>query len=125
MREKDDAEGVCAILEVCLRSNFAGIESFRLYSETYYGTKDRIRHYVEEGRFHRLKPLISLCEAEAVIVEASLEYLRKTQAMSWEEKAKAFRYFTKNNGTTALCLSGGASFGYYVSLHVQATLKIH
>lgn len=96
MREKDDAEGVCAILEVCLRSNFAGIESSRLYSETHFGTKDRIKRYIEE-------------------VEHSLEYLRKTQQLSWEDKAKAFRYFTRNNGTTALCLSGGASFGYYVS----------
>lgn len=49
MRQRGDAEGVSAILEVCLRSNFAGIESFRLYSETYFGTKDRIRDYIEEG----------------------------------------------------------------------------
>ena len=49
MREADDAEGVSAVLEVCLRSNFAGMESSRMYSETYYGTKDRIRAYIEEG----------------------------------------------------------------------------
>lgn len=49
MREAGDVEGVSAILEVCLRSNFAGIENPRLYSETYYGTKDRICEYIEEG----------------------------------------------------------------------------
>lgn len=50
MRETGDVEGVSAILEVCLRSNFAGIENPRLYSETYYGTKDRIVEYIEEGK---------------------------------------------------------------------------
>lgn len=50
MRESGDAEGVSAILEVCLRSNFAGIENPRLYSETYYGTKDRICEYIAEGK---------------------------------------------------------------------------
>jgi hypothetical protein len=45
----DDVEGVRSILEICLRSNFAGTESFRLYSETYYGTKQLIEDYVDEG----------------------------------------------------------------------------
>lgn len=53
MREAGDVEGVSAILEVCLRSNFAGIENPRLYSETYYGTKDRICEYIEEGELSR------------------------------------------------------------------------
>jgi hypothetical protein len=50
MRESGDVEGVSAILEVCLRSNFAGIENPRLYSETYFGTKDRIVEYIAEGK---------------------------------------------------------------------------
>jgi hypothetical protein len=50
LREKDDVEGVRAVLEVALRSNFAGVESFRLYSETFYGTKELIENYVEEGK---------------------------------------------------------------------------
>ena len=32
--------------------------------------------------------------------------------MSIEEKARFFRYSAKNLGASALCLSGGASFGY-------------
>lgn len=32
LREKEDVEGVCAVLHAALRSNFAGVESFRLYS---------------------------------------------------------------------------------------------
>lgn len=49
LRERDDVEGVRAVLEVALRSNFAGVESFHLYSETFYGTKDLIEEYVDEG----------------------------------------------------------------------------
>lgn len=30
------------LLEVCLRDNFAGTQSARLYAETFYGTKDAI-----------------------------------------------------------------------------------
>lgn len=51
MREKDDVEGVRTILEVALRSNFAGVESFRLYSETFYGTKELVEEYVDEGLY--------------------------------------------------------------------------
>lgn len=32
-REKNDARGVLGVLEVCVRANFAGTESARLYSE--------------------------------------------------------------------------------------------
>lgn len=48
-------------------------------------------------------------------VERSIEYIRKTNEIPVDEKVKLFRYITKNNGATALCLSGGASFGYYAS----------
>jgi hypothetical protein len=38
-REQDDAENLLDVLDLCIRNNFAGIESFRLYSETFWGTK--------------------------------------------------------------------------------------
>lgn len=37
------------MLEICLRSNFAGTESFRLYSETFVGTKGLVQEWVDEG----------------------------------------------------------------------------
>lgn len=43
MRTNGDVEGVRAVLEVALRSNFAGVESSHLYSETFYGTKDLVQ----------------------------------------------------------------------------------
>mgnify|MGYP001565870328 CR=1 FL=1 len=49
LRDKDDVDGVRAVLEVCLRSNFGGTESVRLYSETFYGTKELVEEYCDEG----------------------------------------------------------------------------
>ncbi|GAA6031322.1 hypothetical protein JCM8097_005602 [Rhodosporidiobolus ruineniae] len=105
LRNKDDAEGVAAVLHAAVRSNFAGTESFRLYSETYYGTKELVQDYVDE---------VSRC----------LEYIRNTppSAIPLDEKADFFRSVAKNLGASALCLSGGASFGYYHFGVVRALL---
>ncbi|PLW25342.1 hypothetical protein PCANC_24943 [Puccinia coronata f. sp. avenae] len=93
-RLADDAEGVKEVLEVCLRSNFAGIESLRLHSQTYLGTKTLIENYVDE-------------------VEKCIIYLRETPLISPQEKTGFFRRTAKSLGTSALCLSGGGTFGYY------------
>lgn len=37
------------LVELCVKSNFGGIESFRLYSQTYYGTKENVQDFIEEG----------------------------------------------------------------------------
>ncbi|KAI5476279.1 patatin-like phospholipase domain containing protein [Pseudohyphozyma bogoriensis] len=102
LREKDDYEGVRTVLEVALRSNFAGVESFRLYSETFYGTKELVEDYVAR----------------------SVEFMREapTSVLSLDEKSRFFRRTAKNLGATALCLSGGASFGYYHFGVVRALL---
>ncbi|BGO93196.1 hypothetical protein NBRC10512_007551 [Rhodotorula toruloides] len=96
LRTRDDAEGVCAVLHTCVRNNFAGVESFRLYSESYYGTKELVQEFIDE-------------------VTRSLEYIRQVppSLLPVEEKADFFRSVAKNLGASALCLSGGASFGYY------------
>lgn len=38
------------LVELCVKSNFGGIESFRLYSQTYYGTKEKVQEFIKEGR---------------------------------------------------------------------------
>ncbi|CAE6507420.1 unnamed protein product [Rhizoctonia solani] len=93
-RAKDDARGVLGVLEVCIRANFAGIESTRIYSETFLGTKNLLESYLDE-------------------VVSALAYIRETSQLSPEEKRRFFRSANKNLGASALCLSGGASFGYY------------
>lgn len=94
LRERNDARGVLGVLETCMRSNFAGVESARLYSETFYGTKDLLESYISEQ-------------------EKALGYIRETQLLSTDEKRRFFKSANTNLGLTALCLSGGASFGYY------------
>lgn len=37
------------LLEACIKSNFGGIESPRLYSQTYHGTKTLLQDFYAEG----------------------------------------------------------------------------
>ncbi|KAH7929478.1 patatin-domain-containing protein [Leucogyrophana mollusca] len=94
LREKNDVRGVLGVLETCIRTNFAGVESSRLYSETFLGTKDLIESYHSEQ-------------------EKALQFIRDSSELSNEEKKRFFKSASTNLGTSALCLSGGASFGYY------------
>ncbi|KAF9515224.1 hypothetical protein BS47DRAFT_1316199 [Hydnum rufescens UP504] len=94
LREKNDAHGLLGVLEVCVRDNFAGIESARLYSETFINTKDSIESYLNE-------------------VESALSYIRTSPDISLEEKRRFYRNANRNIGSSALCFSGGASFGFY------------
>jgi predicted acylesterase/phospholipase RssA len=83
-----------ALLEACIKNNFVGLESPRLYSETYYGTKDLVQSFTNR-------------------VEKGLQTILDSQHISQEEKGAFFRHLELNYGRTALCLSGGATFAYY------------
>ncbi|KAF8812471.1 hypothetical protein BYT27DRAFT_7159930 [Phlegmacium glaucopus] len=93
LRENNNVRGCLGVLETCMRSNFAAVESPRLYSETFLGTKDLIEAYFDE-------------------LEKALEFIRETPVLSVEEKKRFFKSANTNLGISALCLSGGASFGY-------------
>ncbi|KAK4574386.1 hypothetical protein LTR86_002148 [Recurvomyces mirabilis] len=82
------------LAEACVKNNFGGTENTRLYSETYYGTKDLVQDYVEE-------------------VATSLKFLLNSQQLTLEDKRALAKHLSTNFGRTALCLSGGASFAYY------------
>lgn len=82
------------LVEACVKNNFVGFENPRLYSETYYGTKELVQSFVDE-------------------VEASLSLLNKTQQLDTESKRALFKHLHTNYGRSALCLSGGATFAYY------------
>ena len=62
-------------------------------AQTFYGTKDLIEDYINEE-------------------EKALEFVRESPDLSNEEKRRFFKGVNTNLGTSALCLSGGASFGY-------------
>ncbi|SNX82398.1 related to TGL5 - triacylglycerol lipase [Melanopsichium pennsylvanicum] len=102
-RERNDAENLLGVLDLCLRNNFAGTENFRLYSETYFGTKYLVESYLAE-------------------IETALAYIENTDKVSLETKRSFYRTVSKNLGRSALCLSGGASFGYYHIGVVRALL---
>ena len=90
-RPVDDLSG---LLENCVKHNFAGFENPRLYSETYYGTKNLVQQYVDE-------------------VSASLKFVFSSAQLTTEEKRNLSKHLGTNLGRTALCLSGGAGFAYY------------
>lgn len=42
-------EALRALLVACVKNNFVGVENPRLYSQTYYGTKNLVQNHVDEG----------------------------------------------------------------------------
>ncbi|KAH8738110.1 acyl transferase/acyl hydrolase/lysophospholipase [Ilyonectria robusta] len=92
-----------ALTEACVKNNFVGVENSRLYSQTYYGTKNLVQNFLDE-------------------VERSLKFLIKTPQLEMEQKRVLFKHVYANYGRTALCLSGGAAFAYYHAGVVKALL---
>ncbi|WFD45346.1 hypothetical protein MPSI1_004028 [Malassezia psittaci] len=101
-REKEDVNALIGVLNLCLKNNFAGIENFSLYSQSFHGTKHLVEQYYQE-------------------VERALYYLEKS-SLDPQVKRTFYRVAAKNFGRTALCLSGGASFAYYHFGVVKALL---
>ncbi|KNZ63082.1 hypothetical protein VP01_1190g2 [Puccinia sorghi] len=124
-RLSNDAEALKGVLEVCLRANFAGIESTRLYSQTHLGTKTLIENYVDEGRFWKPFGAPTFVALTCPPIEKSLIYLRETSHISPQEKTIFFRRVAKSLGTTALCLSGGATFGYCKQVSENLILRLN
>ncbi len=96
-------EELQTLLENCIKNNFVGVENQRLYSETYYGTKDLVQDFVEQ-------------------VQQSLKTISESAKIPNEEKQLFFKHLDTNYGRTALCLSGGATFAYYHFGVVKALL---
>ncbi|KAH8894847.1 Arf-domain-containing protein [Thozetella sp. PMI_491] len=97
-------EDLKGLIEACVKNNFVGVENPRLYSQTYYGTKNLVQNWVDE-------------------VERSLRFLKNTSQLSLEEKRVLFKGIHANYGRTALCLSGGATMAYYHFGVVKALLE--
>ena len=78
------------LLTAC-KNNLGGVENELLYSHTYVGTKQAVQDYVDH-------------------VVAAIDTLAHVE---FDNKAAFVRRLGKSYGRTALCLSGGAAFGYY------------
>ncbi|KFY10271.1 hypothetical protein V492_05090 [Pseudogymnoascus sp. VKM F-4246] len=96
-------EELKTLVQACVKNNFVGVESNRLYSQTYFGTKNLVQEFVDE-------------------VEKGVKTLSQTKQLTQEEKRAIFKHMYTNVGRTALCLSGGASFAYYHFGVVKALL---
>ncbi|KEQ82200.1 FabD/lysophospholipase-like protein [Aureobasidium pullulans EXF-150] len=90
-RAVDELRG---LVEACVKNNFAGFENPRLYSETYYGTKNLVQDFIDEA---------SDC----------IKVLLDSDLLTLEDKRAMVKHLSTNFGRTALCLSGGATFAYY------------
>ncbi|KAI0200496.1 lipase [Astrocystis sublimbata] len=101
---KQAVETLKALTEACVKNNFVGVENPRLYSQTYYGTKNLVQHFIDE-------------------VERSTRFLMNSRQLPLDEKRALFKRMHANYGRTALCLSGGASFAYYHFGVVKALLE--
>jgi hypothetical protein len=49
--KKKAIDDLKVLVEACVKSNFVGVENSRLYSQTYYGTKNLVQQFVDEGSF--------------------------------------------------------------------------
>ncbi|KAF8863735.1 patatin-domain-containing protein [Acephala macrosclerotiorum] len=92
-----------SLIEACVKNNFVGVENSRLYSQTYYGTKNLVQDFIDE-------------------IERGVTTLVNSKQLEAEEKRTLFKRMHTNFGRTALCLSGGASFAYYHFGVVKALL---
>lgn len=45
-------EDLKALIEACVKNNFVGVENARLYSQTYYGTKNLVQEFIDEGTYN-------------------------------------------------------------------------
>ncbi|OBT44257.1 hypothetical protein VE00_05427 [Pseudogymnoascus sp. WSF 3629] len=98
-------EELKTLVQACVKNNFVGVESNRLYSQTYFGTKNLVQEFIDE-------------------VEKGVQTLSRTKQLTQEEKRVIFKQMYTNVGRTALCLSGGASFAYYHFGVVKALLDV-
>eukprot|EP00158_Paraphelidium_tribonemae_P004879 Partr_v1_DN27029_c0_g1_i1_m29364 putative patatin-like phospholipase domain-containing protein len=92
------------LLDGAVKSNLGGIENLQLYSHTFYGTKQIVEEYVDE-------------------VSQSLKAVAESSLMNNDEKFRFFRKASKAYGKSALCLSGGATFGYFHLGVIKALLE--
>ncbi|OTA33853.1 Patatin-like phospholipase domain-containing protein, partial [Hortaea werneckii EXF-2000] len=72
-------EDLRSLAEACVKNNFAGFENPRLYSETYYGTKNLVQDYVDE-------------------VSTTLKFLLSSHQLSQERSAPLSKHLSTNFG---------------------------
>ena len=62
-----------ALIEACVKNNFVGVENARLYSQTYYGTKNLVQNFVDEGEFESDEGTMGVWGWEHLLTQGSRE----------------------------------------------------
>ena len=160
-RERKDARALLGVLETCMRTNFAGIESSRsvCYLESssqlilIHNIPDSTARFAKiiashlivlirplpdflwnKGSYREYVNLADTCDyyidddtsclAYLSELEKAMAYIRDSSELTLEEKKRFFKSSNTNLGSTALCLSGGATFGYCMSSHTLFQMKL-
>ncbi|KAI9226923.1 MAG: lipase [Piptocephalis tieghemiana] len=89
-----------------VKDNVGGIESKRLYSQAYYGTKDLVQSFLH----HTIQAVRVIGDLDPPPPSLAPS---PTSPEELEERRDLLRKVDRHFGRTALCLSGGAAFGYY------------
>ena len=92
--KRDSTLDLMKILKSAVRPNVGNIENEHLYSHSFVGTKLPIEEY-----YHQLIK--------------SLEFVADSNVITNAEKVSFYKSLRDVYGKSALCLSGGASMGYY------------
>ena len=92
------------VVELSTKPNLGGIENENLYSRCHVGTKNLIQTFYDSTR----DAIQILHKSRAISVQKQMSEL-ETPA-SWHEFIESCQ---STYGRSSLCLSGGASFGYY------------
>ncbi len=82
------------LLSSACKQDLGGCENELLYSRTFTGTKITVEAYLDQ-------------------VLESLEYIYDSAHLTSEEKASFFKHVSVMHGRTSLCLSGGATLGFF------------
>jgi hypothetical protein len=64
VRRSKSVDDMKALIEACVKNNFVGVENSRLYSQTYYGTKNLVQDFVDEGK-HPYIPCFSIIDSSS------------------------------------------------------------
>ncbi len=104
LHDRGDADGILHLLDEGLHGNQDGMGSSELYSHSLVGTKFLIEDYIQ-----------LLCD--------SLELIRHSRSIDFEEKLAFFRRANLCYGRSALALSGAAGHIYFHHGVLQALIE--
>lgn len=82
-------EELRTLIEACVKNNFVGVENPRLYSQTYYGTKNLAQEFIDEGK--------CLCRK----ITSSTDIRKSRKALACSRQLSSLMLKTKGSSSSA------------------------